>query len=953
MKGKIIGFSLLICLVVAVFALPGNTYAAAKFSDVSQHWAEKYINEAVAQGIVKGYPDGKFLPDNPVTRAEFATIINKALGNTGTTAINFKDVPRDEWYYAEISKAVAATYVAGYSDNTYQPNNSITRQEAAVMISRFVPTYGHSGRLTSFSDYRSIDEWAYTALQKVNGKGYIGGYTDGGIHPKDKLTRAQAAKIICDILDEETIVKTATTVKSNGTKLSDKIYSNNVIIHQDLDDGSATIENAVILGTLTVEGGGLDTVTINNSRISNAVVDRSSDSVRVLARGETSISTLTASRDSILQTTSLASGFSGFNNIFLKGSATATLRGSFPLINLDGASATLSLESGSISELQVTSNGRRSTIKVESGTTISNATVGSEAYFRGAGTISHMAVNANGVTYETKPKNWTIASRIETPAQVDPALEITFSPKNGATKVSLNTPITLTFSSAMKLYDGKAIKDADIPDFITLRRNSASGTSVKFTAKTDSAKKVITLTPSENLDEGTRYYVILDKNALKDAKGNGNAAQSIYFNTGDSLSGVTFSPKHGATGVSARPSITLDFEDEVIRHSGKGDVDDAYAAGCVTLKQGTSAVAFTASINRRGDSITITPTKDLENKSYTVAVVANKLKTSNGTAIPAASVTWTVGYTDPELKSLSATPGDSYLEVKVTPNVNGTIHVIALDANSAEPSPAQIAKGKNKETGNARAYKSGAATANSVATITLDGLVDGTTYDVWAVLESTATKGYSKAISLKNVKTTLKKVKLSNITVSPGTIAFNKDTTNYNIIVPSNVDTVNITATEEEAGSTITIDGKPNSIAGIDVDLSGVSTTRAVSITVSKPNKADNTYTLNFNVTRDPSIILSIDDVNQGSGPIYSYTLPTTEAITLNLSIVKTDSNAIIQNFDPVRGLSFDPSTYKVNIEAGTIQGLLTFEVKSGNKTQLYVINFLKPSESTDASSDT
>ena len=963
MKGKIIGFSLLICLVVAMFALPGNTYAATKFSDVSGHWAEKYINEAVAQGIVKGYPDGKFLPDNPVTRAEFATIVNKALGNTGTTTINFKDVPRIEWYYNEIAKAVAATYVAGYDDNTYKPNNSITRQEAAVMISRFVPTYGHSGRITSFNDYRNIDEWAYAALQKVNGKGYIGGYTDGGIHPQDKLTRAQAAKIICDILDEETIVKTATTVKNDGTKLSGKIYSNNVVMHKDLDDDSATIDNAIILGTLTIEGGGTETITINNSRVSNVVVDKDDSAVRVLAKGETAISSLTASEESILQTTGLAGGFygSGFNNIILKGSAVSTLKGSFPLVNVDGTSATLNLESGTISELKVTSSGRRSTINASSGTTISNATVGSEAYFRGTGTISHMAVNSNGITYETKPKNWTIASKLETPSQVDPALEIVFSPKHAATKVSLDTKITLTFSSAVKLYDGTAIKAADIPDFITLRRSSSSGTSVKFTATIDSAKKVITITPSENLDETTRYYVILDKNSLKDAKGNGNAAQSIYFNTGDANAGTTFSPRDGATGVALKPSITVKFDDKVIRYSGSTAVDDSYAAGCVTFKQGSSNVAFTASINSSKNTITITPTKDLDlNKNYTVAVVANKLKTSGGTAIPAASATWSTGYTAPVLSEFTLVPGDINIVAKMKPNVAGKIYAVVVPAGSAAPSATQIAAGQNAGGFATPAAKNESAAAGTLITLPAmgaskpeDKLASGTSYDVYAVLQAKDSGAYSTVLKL-NTTTTYPKIYLSSLTVGPvgggNYIAqFNSMTDTYDISIPSNVSKVSIAASSSEGGI-ITIGGTSVGSAGSkEVDVNGKVT---VQVVVKLANRGDTTYTLNLNQMQNSGlefIKINAAPVSSVGGTFYSYALSTNEATSLSLDINTIDEYAFIgkpKSDIPISGPDNVMRTgqYTLAIPAGDTTVAITFTVSSGPGTPTtYTINISRP----------
>ena len=193
---KRIGCGLLAIFLSLPLIPPVNSHAAGRFSDTVGHWAESYINTAVEENIINGYPDGRFRPDRAVTRAEFASMINKALGNNGTASISFGDVSRGDWYYNDVAKALSAAYTAGYDDNTFRPDNPITRQEAAVMISRIAPAYGKNGNLRVYADSGRISDWAYESLEKVNGKGYIGPYPDGNIHPLDRLTRAQTAKII-------------------------------------------------------------------------------------------------------------------------------------------------------------------------------------------------------------------------------------------------------------------------------------------------------------------------------------------------------------------------------------------------------------------------------------------------------------------------------------------------------------------------------------------------------------------------------------------------------------------------------------------------------------------------------------------------------------------------------------------------------------------------------------
>lgn len=153
---------LLSAALLFTFQLPLQANGAT-LSDIKGHWAENYINRAVNYGFVLGYPNGTFVPDKPVTRAEFTKMVNSALGNSGTANLSFTDVPYFEWYYDQVGRAVSAAYVTGYEDNTFRPANNITRQEAAVMIARLVPTYGASKSITGYGDYSSISDWARSA----------------------------------------------------------------------------------------------------------------------------------------------------------------------------------------------------------------------------------------------------------------------------------------------------------------------------------------------------------------------------------------------------------------------------------------------------------------------------------------------------------------------------------------------------------------------------------------------------------------------------------------------------------------------------------------------------------------------------------------------------------------------------------------------------------------------
>ncbi|MCL2031356.1 MAG: S-layer homology domain-containing protein [Oscillospiraceae bacterium] len=657
MKKKL-SIGMVLALLLTMLPAAPLSYGST-LSDIRGHWAEPQINEAVQKGFVRGYPDGTFQPDRAVTRAEFAHMVNNALGNTGTASITFVDVPNYEWYYSDVSRAVAAAYAGGYEDSTFKPDNPITRQEAAVIISRIVPTYGSSGNLYAFPDHGQVGSWAQEAFQKVNGKGYMGAYDDGLLHPLDQLTRAQTAKILCDILNHE-IIAGDPSVRSSAT-LRNTIYPNGVTIHRDLGDGDATIENCIILGNLTVNGGGDRSVTVNHSRVSRASVEKNGGAVRLLVRGESVLIDLTAANTAIIETSNLAGGLygDGIGSLRTLSNADITLRGTFPRVTADGAGAKLDLVSGSITHLIVSAGARDAEIHVAAGATVSTADVNARSDFQGTGTISRMNVNVSGVTYETKPRDVQVARGVDAPEEGGGYVR--FSPANGATGVSRSTNITLTFHTEMELRGGGDIRPSDIDKAISLHRDSANGAKVDFDGSINNRGTVITLDPDGDLRAGERYYVVLERNAFEDAHGEANPAQTIYFNTGGGSgdSRVTFDPKNGDTGVSTTVHPRIQFTTAIELVSGQ-TMTDSRLQGGITFKRNNSSgtnVPFTASINSN-NRVTIVPDSALTNGQYYLEVQGNYFQTASGKdRIAQSSATWTVGTTQTFTVTFNANGG--------------------------------------------------------------------------------------------------------------------------------------------------------------------------------------------------------------------------------------------------------------------------------------------------------
>ena len=169
-------------------------------ADISNHWANKYIDKLVKIGAISGYEDGKFRPDNTITRAEFVKIIVSVFGISGSNADEYGDVSKDAWYSSYIDKAAANGIIYG-NDGMFFPNNNITRQDAALIIYRILNMKNITMSDDSeFSDQSSISDYAKNAVSKMAGIGIISGY-EGNFMPNNNITRAEAATIIALAMD--------------------------------------------------------------------------------------------------------------------------------------------------------------------------------------------------------------------------------------------------------------------------------------------------------------------------------------------------------------------------------------------------------------------------------------------------------------------------------------------------------------------------------------------------------------------------------------------------------------------------------------------------------------------------------------------------------------------------------------------------------------------------------
>ncbi len=193
-KNNFCALLLIALLVIASLAavVPG-AQGAVIFSDIQNHWARNNIQEMADQGRLKGYGDGTFQPDRVITRAEFAHLIVDSLGLSEINGKGFEDTV-GHWAEKSIKTASEHGIIDGYNQSKFGPDDFITREQAAVILVKALGITAGNGQ--DFVDIGAVSYWALDAVKCASTHGILSGYPDGSFKPKANVTRAQAAVIL-------------------------------------------------------------------------------------------------------------------------------------------------------------------------------------------------------------------------------------------------------------------------------------------------------------------------------------------------------------------------------------------------------------------------------------------------------------------------------------------------------------------------------------------------------------------------------------------------------------------------------------------------------------------------------------------------------------------------------------------------------------------------------------
>ena len=190
----------LLCTAALTAGLTLSAGAAGTFADVpAGAWYEEAVASAAEKGYMTGVDGTHFAPEARVTRATVVTVLWRMAGSPAASAsAGFSDVSAGTWYAGAVDWAAQAGIVGGDGQGRFRPDDNVTRQELAVLVARYDESQGTpmaEGALNLFSDAAQISDWATDGVAHAVGMGWLEG-AGGKIDPQGTASRAQLAAIL-------------------------------------------------------------------------------------------------------------------------------------------------------------------------------------------------------------------------------------------------------------------------------------------------------------------------------------------------------------------------------------------------------------------------------------------------------------------------------------------------------------------------------------------------------------------------------------------------------------------------------------------------------------------------------------------------------------------------------------------------------------------------------------
>lgn len=779
--------SAMLSLVMALSVLSASI-APASAAD----WMEPYLEKLVSWGVMRGDSSGNLHPDRTLTRGEFVVLVNRAFGYDDTSAaIPFKDVKASDWYYDDINIGYTTGYFNGTSKTTAAPKNSVTREQAAVLLARNLVLDDEPGASLDFTDSNNLSNYSRGLIRSAITEGIVSGYGDGSFKPKQSITRGQMAVLLVKAIGTP-VNKSGTqtlggvygnvTISTSGVMLRDTTIAGNLYITGGLGLGDVTLENVNVLGKIVVCGAGesekgKNSVILRGVTAPTLILDNLANNVvSIRAEGSTKIGNTSIRTPSYVEDTT-ADGY-GFTSIKVEGEAGTTLSvaGNLKEVVTVSPNSTVTVAKGSVHSLTVDEAASGSTVSVLTGAVVETLNLDTGTKVTGKGDVDKMNVNTAGTTSTVLPDTIVIRpgvnaningqvmdTTLAAESSADPRLlagypKVTdLAPTSAKGLMRTNKSGTL-YWAVTSVTDG-SVGEADLLKPSNNARILKSGNLKAAASSTDYNAAISGLTSG-----GSFYFSAV----LVDARDQRSPVKTISFSTPDNTTpnfatGFPYMSKitSNSGDVTVMPTKTCRLYYALLPKNATAPTAQDFKANAVSGNLGFGSRDVTKNVT---DTFRVNQNALEELGSYDLYLWLTDVDGSHSSAVKKVSFS-TIDGTPPIF--LSGPTVNSIKETSVgmnaTLNEAGTIYWVVVKEGEEYPKPMNGQTTKPELTSDAaklqvangmNALKSGkvSATANKDAAINLSGLTSETAYDVYYVAQDKA-GNYSTPVGKLTVHT--------------------------------------------------------------------------------------------------------------------------------------------------------------------------------------------------------
>lgn len=241
------------------------------FPDIEGHWAQDIIEKWHSFGVIAGdTATGTFRPDDFLSRAEFATLLNRIMGYPLVEIKHFSDVPADTWYAETMSRLNSAGIIQGDGNNMVRPKDPVTRQEAAVILCRALGIQEQTANI-SFQDAEEIAPWAEGAVGALYNIGAVHGW-EGYFDPQDPISRCQAVTLLNNLIGAVMTIPGTWDQDVTGdlyicakrAQLENMTVTGDLILTPGVATGDVSLSGVKVEGDLIIRGGGEKSIHIRS-----------------------------------------------------------------------------------------------------------------------------------------------------------------------------------------------------------------------------------------------------------------------------------------------------------------------------------------------------------------------------------------------------------------------------------------------------------------------------------------------------------------------------------------------------------------------------------------------------------------------------------------------------------------------------------------------------------------